>query len=161
MSYIEQDRDGEFFNPASQTVQVNPNYKLAPNDDRSINDARWDWLVNGWSRMSFKERMELFTPYIKLVRLFSQKSSEFEETINNDIIETQFTMCRKFNHLKYDEDHHGTPCFVLVFDPIDLDFIPNMDTRSAVKMWGSTYGFYKDTSKTSNNATVTCPVCNR
>ena len=156
--YIEQERGGEFFCPASQTVQVNPECPCIPQDDRSINEARWQWLVDGWNKMSFKEKMELFTPYIKVVRLFSQKSNEFDEAINKCIIETQFILCRKFNYLKYDEDHHGTPCFVLVFDPIDLDSVPDTATRGAMKMWGSTYGFYKNDS---GSATVTCPVCNR
>ena len=146
--YIEQERGGEFFCPASQTVQVNPDM------------SRWKWLIDGWDKMNFKDRMALFTTYVKVVRLFSQKSNEFEDFINNEIVNFQFTSCRKFSHLKYDEDHHGTPCFILVFDPIDLNAIPDAATRSAMKMWDTTYGFYKDTAG-SSTITNTCPVCNR
>ena len=158
--YIEQERGGEFFCPASQTNQVNPDCPCIPQDDSSVNLSRWKWLIDGWDKMNFKERMALFTPYVKVVRLFSQKSNEFDDFINNDIVNFQFTTCRKFSHLKYDEDHHGTPCFILVFDPIDLNAIPDAATRSSMKMWGNTYGFYKDTAG-SSTITNTCPVCNR
>ena len=155
--YIEQERGGEFFCTASQTVQVNPDCPCNPQDDSSVNMSRWKWLVDGWDKMSFKERMALFTPYVKVVRLFSQKSNEFDDFINNEIINFQFTSCRKFNHLKYDEDHHGTPCFILVFDPIDLDTIPIVATSISMKRWGRNYGFYNASKSTTN----TCPVCNR
>ena len=63
--YIEQERCGEFFCHASQTVQVNPDCPCNPQDDSSVNLSRWKWLIDGWDKMNFKERMALFTPYVK------------------------------------------------------------------------------------------------
>lgn len=160
MPYIERDRDGEFFCSVSQTVEVNPNDSISTNTDRDTNLSRWEWLIKDWDEMPFKERMALFTPYIRIIRLYNVTPDQFDDTINIIITDTQFDICRKFNSLKYDEDHHGSPCFTLIFDPIDPDDIPDQTTRSAVKMWGSEYGFYKYPSYTGTTTSSTCP-CNK
>lgn len=163
MPYIEKDREGEYFNPVSETTQINPGNNCPIGDDGStdydINRSRWGWLIYGWDKMDFKKRMALFTPYVRIVRLLYKTSVEFDQVINDMIIDTQFEKCRMFNHLEYDEDNHGTPCFALIFDPINVNSIPDADIRSAVKSWGSRYGFLD--SSDVDTITGTCPICSR
>lgn len=156
MSYIERDRDGEFFCSASQTVEVNPSDSTPVATNREENLERWKWLVDDWDNMTFKDRMALFAPYIKVFRMYNTTSAEFDAAINNRIIDSMYDTCRKFNSLKYDEDHHGSPCFVLIYDPIDPNDIPDVATRNAVKTWGSEFGFYNPTTNTSTSSTCPC-----
>ena len=82
MNYIESDREGEFFNPASETVQINPSESTSSDPvvkEYNENLSRWEWLIKGWPEMSFKERMALFTPYVRIVRLINQKVDDFDE----------------------------------------------------------------------------------
>lgn len=147
MNYIEANQEGEFFNPASGTVQINPP-EGEPSDpiveEYNENLMRWEWLIKGWPDMSFRDRMALFIPYVRIVRLINQKVDDFDEYINDEIIDTQYMECRTFSELKYDEDNHGSPCFTLIFDPINISAIPDFDTRRAVETWGSRFGFIKD-----------------
>lgn len=156
MPYIERDRDGEFFCSASQTVEINPSTGTPVVTNRDENLERWKWLINGWATMTFKERMSLFTPYVQILRLYNSTPVDFDDAINDHIIDTSYDTCRKFNSLKYDEDHHGSPCFTLIYDPIDPDCIPDAATRSAVKMWGSEFGFYKSNTNTATSSTCPC-----
>ena len=149
MPYIEKDREGEFFNPVSSTVQINPNCDCGCNDststtedsDDSINLNRWKWLIDGWDKMTFSEKIALFTPYVRAIRLYSYKYTDFDKAINDEIVNTVFEECRTFSTLKYDEDHHGSPCFALIFNPINVDVIPDADTRYKVRHFGEKYGF--------------------
>lgn len=157
MAYIEKDRDGEFWNPVSQTTPINPDCdcnrdsSTTTTSDHDTNLARWKWLIEGWDKMTFVEKAALFTPYVRVVRLYNTKSVDFDTDINKEIIDTVFTKCRAFKELKYDEDHHGSPCFTLIFSPIDVNSIPDTTTRLSVQQWGTTYGFLENTS-----STVTC-----
>lgn len=137
MQYIEKDTNGCFFDPTNC-----PCAPATPNTtDTETNNERWSWLINGWETMSFKDKLALFTPYVKVIRLYQTKVDDFDVEINNTIIETSFKLCRTLQYVKYDEDHHGSPCFALVFDPIDVNSIPNVTTRSSVRAWGVKYGF--------------------
>lgn len=157
MAYIEKDRDGEFWNPVSQTTPINPDCdcsgdsSTATTSDHDTNLARWKWLIEGWNKMTFAEKVALFTSYVRVVRLYNTKFHNFDTDINKEIIDTVFSKCRTFKELKYDEDHHGSPCFALIFNPIDVTSIPDTATRLSVQQWGMTYGFLESTS-----STVTC-----
>lgn len=157
MAYIEKDRDGEFWNPVSQTTQINPDCtcngdsSTTTTTDQETNLARWKWLINGWDKMTFNEKIALFTPYVRVVRLYDYKSEGFDKGINGQINATVFTECRTFKELKYDEDHHGSPCFALIFNPIDPNAIPDTATRVSVLNWGMTYGFLKNDNSTGSN----------
>lgn len=151
MNYIESDREGEFFNPASETVQINPSESTFSDPvvkEYNENLSRWEWLIKGWPEMSFKERMALFTPYVRIVRLINQKVDDFDEAINYEILDTQYIECRTFSELKYDEDNHGSPCFTLIFDPINANAIPDFDIRKEVEAWGAKFGFINSRNST-------------
>lgn len=154
MAYIEKDRDGEFWNSVSQTTPINPDCTCGGDtttSDQETNLNRWKWLIDGWSKMTFAEKVALFTPYVRVVRLYCIKPNYFDGYINNEIIDTVMTKCRTFKELKYDEDHHGSPCFTLIFNPIDVRSIPDAATRLSVQTWGSTYGFLENTNSTGSN----------
>lgn len=146
MSYIEKDRDGCFFNDVSCTTEVNPS--CCCNSDTSTdtatleyneNLARWYWLISGWSTMSFREKLALFTQYIHVFRMKGVDPSNFDEELNNTISDTVYCKCRDFLGLKYDEDHHGSPCYTLIFDAIDIDLIPDSNIKSEVSSWYNKY----------------------
>ena len=156
MAYIEKDRDGEFFCPASCTVEVNPDSNTGSNTSTSEYDenlARWKWLIDDWSDMSFKDKMTLFTKYIDVVRLTNATSGSFSTVLNTNINNVEYNCCRKFLELKYDEDHHGTPCFAMIYDAIDVDQIPDAGVRNEVRKFGETYGFIPKSSVPSTDCT--------
>lgn len=167
MPYIEKDREGEFFNPVSNTVQVNPrdcdcgcsgDGTTNPTTDNEFNLKRWSWLINEWDEMTFAERAALFTPYIRVIRLYNTSAADFDSKINEEISDTVINKCRTFSEIKYDEDHHGSPCFTIIFNPIDVDSIPNTTVRISVRIWGQTYGFLKSDASTTSTS---CSVCGR
>lgn len=146
-NYIEKDLKGEFFNPVSSTVKVNPNnYSCDCNENNSSNSndenyLRWKWLIDGWDKMDFKERMALFFPYLHYVNTRDNYKKEFDERFQSEMIETGYRLCRMFEKLKFDPDGQGIPNLIMIFGPINIEAIPDSTTRSKVAAWGNAMGF--------------------
>jgi hypothetical protein len=144
MAYIEKDKAGEYRNPASCTTIINPDsssssaYK-ATNE----NEERWAWLINGWDSMSFKERLGLFLPYLHYVNTRNVTKAEFDDTFQNEIIENSYKLCRMFKEFKFDPDGQGVPNLIMVFEPIDINAIPNGTIRNSIKSWAVKNRLYK------------------
>lgn len=142
--YIERSHEGEFFNPVSGTVPVNSDRssgsgQLTNNDE---NLGRWKWLIDKWDKMSFKERMALFMPYLHYVNPRDKFKKEFDENFQKEMVETSYKLCRNFLFFKFDPDGQGIPNLIMVFDAIDPRLIPDDEIRSAVIHWGMRYGFF-------------------
>lgn len=149
--YIEKPRKGEFFNPISSTTPIiNNNTDGSSNNSTPSNTDenydRWRWLIDGWEKMTFKERMALFMPYFHYVNPRDYYKREFDKTFQNEMIEVAYKLCRTFMQLKFDPDGQGIPNLIMIFNPIDPDMIPNLEVRTLIKSWGKKYGFYKDSS---------------
>lgn len=146
-NYIEKDLKGEFFNPVSSTVKVNPNNCSCDcngNNSSNSNDEnylRWKWLIDGWDKMSFKERMALFFPYLHYVNTRDNYKKEFDERFQSEMIETGYRLCRMFEKLKFDPDGQGIPNLIMIFGPINIEAIPDSATRSKIISWGNAMGF--------------------
>ena len=144
MSYIEKDKDGEFFNDVSCTCEINPTSSSSSSYTNSDeNKDRWYWLISGWNDMSFKERMALFFPYLHYVNVRNNIKAEFDDQFSTEMIETAYKTCRTFKELKFDPDGQGTPNLIMVYNPIDPKLIPDSTIKSKVIAWGAKYGFYE------------------
>lgn len=145
MAYIEKDKAGTYFNPVSNTTVINPDssssntYTLAVNE----NEERWSWLINGWANMTFKERLALFLPYLHYVNVRDFPKAEFDDAFQTEAVENAYKLCRMFKEFKFDPDGQGTPNLIMVFEPIDIDAIPNANIKSAVKCWATKIGLIK------------------
>ena len=110
VNYIEKPRNGEFFNPISSTTPVmNCNTDGSSGSGSSMtnsdeNYARWKWLIDGWDKMTFKERMALFMPYFHYVNSRDKYKKEFDIYFQEEMIETSYKTCRLFSLLKFDPD---------------------------------------------------------
>lgn len=162
-NYIEKPRNGEFFNPISSTTPImNCNTDGSSNSGSSMsnsdeNYARWKWLIDGWDKMTFKERMALFMPYFHYVNPRDKYKKEFDLHFQEEMIETSYKTCRLFSLLKFDPDGQGIPNLIMIFDAIDPNNIPDTTIRSAVKAWGEKYGFYNDPCPCVIEKTGECP----
>lgn len=143
--YIERENDREYFCPASGTIAINPDSStdtgVMTNNDENL--GRWDWLISKWSKMSFKERMALFMPYFHYVNPRNNFKFEFDVVFQQEMVETSYKLCRSFKDFKFDPDGRGVPNIIMVFNPIDVSAIPDMEIRSDVRAWGQKYGFLK------------------
>ena len=142
-NYIEKDVKGEFFNPVSSTIKVNPDSScncnnVSRNDE---NYLRWKWLIDGWDKMSFKERMALFFPYLHYVNTRDNYKKDFDEKFQFEMIETGYKLCRMFDKLKFDPDGQGIPNLIMIYKPISIDSIPDSETKAKVRAWGNAMGF--------------------
>lgn len=145
MPYIEKDKSGDYFNPASETVEINPKEKegtdLATQVDE--NAARWAWLVKGWSDMTFKEKMSIFMPYMHYVNLRDVKYGTYDEALQNEIIDNAYELCRLYTgKFKFDPDGQGQPNLIIEFAPINLDSIPDTAVKADIKSWGEAMGMF-------------------
>lgn len=148
MPYIEKDRPGEFFNPVSSTVAINPD-KVNSDDqatkpldpDSEENVQRWQWLISGWKDMSFKEKMALYKPYLHYINARNKFKPEFDEYINNEITEASYRLCRDFISFKFDPDGQGIPNIIVQFASIDPFQIPDSYVKAQVLSWGKKFGF--------------------
>lgn len=138
-NYIEKDTQGEFFNPISSTVKVNPdcNCNNKPSSSGDENYERWRWLIDNWDKMSFKERLALFYPYMHYVNTRDNYKKDFDERFQSEMIETGYKTCRMFDKLKFDPDGQGIPNMIMVFKPIIIEQIPDVETRNKVITWAN------------------------
>ena len=141
--YIEKDTQGEFFNPVSSTVKVNPdcncNNKPSPSS-KDENYERWRWLIDNWDKMSFKERLALFYPYMHYVNTRDNYKKEFDDRFQFELIEAGYKTCRMFDKLKFDPDGQGIPNMVMIFKPIIIEQIPDANIRNKVIAWANNIG---------------------
>lgn len=141
-NYIEKDVKGEFFNPVSNTVKVNPDCDCNCNGKGSSsitneNYERWRWLIDNWDKMSFKERLALFYPYMHYVNTRDNYKKEFDDRFQSEMIEVGYKTCRMFDKLKFDPDGQGIPNLIMVFGPIIIEQIPDYDTKAKVISWAN------------------------
>ena len=141
-NYIEKDVKGEFFNPVSNTVKVNPDCDCNCNGKGSSsitneNYERWRWLIDNWDKMSFKERLALFYPYMHYVNTRDNYKKEFDDRFQSEMIEVGYKTCRMFDYLKFDPDGQGIPNLIMVFGPIIIEQIPDYDTKAKVISWAN------------------------
>lgn len=151
MAYIEKDKAGDYFNPVSNTTIINPDSTDSSKNKTPENEnaERWAWLIDGWNFMTFKERLGLFLPYLHYVNTRNVTKAEFDDTFQEEVIENSYKLCRMFREFKFDPDAQGIPNLIMVFDPIDIDAIPNYTIRSAIQSWGLKVGII-------HNATHCC-----
>jgi hypothetical protein len=148
MSYIENDKPGEFFNDVSCTVPINPDNNCNCNnkDSNEIkeNIERWAWLTDKWDTMTFKEKMSLFLPAVHYINTRASYKSEFDKVISDEIVEAAYKYCRNVIELKFDPDGQGIPNLIVVLDAIDLSAIPNGTIATKIYNWGVKYGFIEN-----------------
>lgn len=141
--YIERETSGEYFNPVSGTVEINPDPPtyFVTNSDENL--MRWKWLTAKWNEMTFKERMAIFFPYVHHLNMRDITRPDFDEMLNAEIIDVAYKTCREFMQLQYDPDRQGIPNLMIIYKPINIDNIPNDDIKNRVQAWGRKYGFLK------------------
>ena len=154
-NYIEKDIPGEFFNPVSSTIKVNPDCNCDCNKSNDNiydeNYLRWKWLIDGWDKMGFKERMGLFFPYLHYVNVRNNYKKDFDDAFQYEMIETGYKLCRMFDKLKFDPDGQGIPNLIMIYKPIIIDSIPDAETQAKVRAWGNKMGFINCTCCPMNN----------
>lgn len=145
MSYIERDEQGEYFNTASSTIPINPdgcNCDCNNGDsDSDENMERWAWLIDDWSKFSFKDKMMLFQPYLHYINTRDSYKKDFDNAMYEDIADASYRLCRSVADIKFDPDGQGTPNLIIVFAPIDVETIPDATIRNSVINWGIKFGF--------------------
>jgi len=140
--YIEKDLDQEYFCTTSGTIPVNPDERVtAILQEQEENLERWKWLIEGWSSMSFKEKMAIFMPYLHYVNPRNNFKTEFDEVFGKEIVEYGYKLCRNFDYFHFDPDGQGIPNIVMVFKPINPNCIPDATVKASVIDWGVKYGF--------------------
>jgi hypothetical protein len=148
MSYIERDEQGEFFNPVSSTVPINPdgcNCDCNNGDsDSKENMERWAWLINDWSKFSFKDKMMLFQPYLHYINTRDSYKKDFDNAMYEDIADASYRLCRSVADIKFDPDGQGIPNILVVLDAIDLSAIPDSSIATSIYNWGVKYGFIEN-----------------
>lgn len=143
--YIEKDETGEYFNPISTTVAINPDDKehqcYDVMDDTDENLKRWNWLISGWSQMSFQERMSIFLPKTHYLNLGNFAKVEFDNKLNAEILEKSYEWCRNLLDIRFKIDRQGIPNILLIYKPININIIPNEDVKIDIISWGRRHGF--------------------
>ena len=148
--YIEDNLPGEFFNPVSDTVPINLNDNCSccccnqcdsciSCDDENI--KRWDWLISGWNKMDFKERMAIFFPKMHYINLRNSIAANFDDDLNNEIIDKGYEYCRNFAAIQFDPDRKGIPNLLVIYKPVNIKAIPSEKLRAQIIDWGKSFGF--------------------
>ena len=109
--YIEQETTGEYFNPTSNTVEINPDIHpviLTNSDENIIRDS---------------------------------KRIDFDESLNQEITEMSYKLCRDFSTVQFDPDRQGIPNILVIYKAINLDAIPDSKIRGQIIAWGKRYNF--------------------
>lgn len=148
--YIENNLPGEFFNPVSNTVPINIDNNCSCCCHQCNNGCisyssenldRWKWLISGWDKMDFKERMTLFFPKMHYINLRNSISANFDMDLNNEIIDKGYEYCRDFYAIQFDPDRKGIPNLLIVYKPIKIKAIPSEELQSKIIDWGKSFGF--------------------
>lgn len=147
MSYIENDRPGEFREDVSCTTPINPGCGCGCNKDAAEskeNRDRWAWLIDKWDTMTFKEKMGLFLPAVHYINTRASYKPDFDKVITDEIIEASYKYCRNVIEIKFDPDGQGIPNLIVVLDAIDLSAIPDSTVATSIYNWGIRYGFIEN-----------------
>lgn len=146
MDYIETNDNGEFFNPISNTIEVNPsddcNNDPMGDPDYLMNLSRWYW-VKKWNEKNFLEKMETFVDTIAYVNLKDVFSSDFEKTMSKYNVKYTFELCRKFIDFKIESSMQDIPILFMRYGPVDFSSAPAEYAKyiADIKSWGQKYGF--------------------
>lgn len=140
VDYIEREEDGEYFESASDTREINQNNCTCCENNNLTNSEenlkRWSWLIDGWSNMSFKDRLSLFLPYIHYINLKDIHPVDFDDTLNDEITDRAYELCRNVQSIQFDPDRSGYPNMIIIFAPIDIEHsMPKCETRSEIFDW--------------------------
>ena len=146
MNYIETNDNGEFFNPISSTIEVNPsddcNNDPMGDPDYRMNLDRWAW-VKKWGEQNYIEKMRTFADTIVYVNLKDVFKSDFEKTMNLYIVKYTFEMCRNFIDFKIESTMQDIPILFMRYGPVDFNGAPTEYAKyiADIKSWGQKYGF--------------------
>lgn len=145
MNYIETNENGEFFNPISSTIEVNPSdndYSNNMDYDYCMSLDRWAW-VKKWDEYSFVEKMESFVDTIVYVNLKDVFKEDFEKTMNKYIVKYTFELCRKFVSFTIESTSQDIPIIFMRFSPVCFEGVPTEYAKyiADIKSWGQKYGF--------------------
>ena len=162
MNYIERQRRGEFFNPVSGTVEINPDSdgsgnKTPAENEQDQNLARWKWLIDGWASMTFLEKIALLSEYYHYINLRNVKKEDFDDALNGEIARLQFEYCRTLKGIKFDPDGQGIPNIIVVFNPVDPFSIPDAALGIEIFEWGVNHGFIKNPNTPPAPPPCPCP----
>ena len=114
---------------------VNPD-DPTPSTDENL--ERWRMLLKDWDSMSFKERLKFFVPIVHIILIPDTYPSDFDEEINNQIVEYAYKWCRSVRSIKPNIDDHRVPFFTVVYNPINVNAIPDSTLKAKVLSWVNT-----------------------
>ena len=137
VEYIERERCGDYLDPISQTDCIN-NAKCCCgcSIDNSTDYARWNWLIKKWDSMTFKERLSIFFPKVHYIDLRNSLKVDFDNDVNMDIADKGYEWCREISRIHFDPDRQGIPTLLIEYDPVNIQLIPDPDTKNKVQIWG-------------------------
>ena len=136
--YIERERCGEYLNPTSSTTCINGTDCCCGCNNPSQSDdyGRWNWLIKNWDKMTFKERLSIFFPKIHYIDLRNSFKVDFDNDVNVDIVDKGYEWCRNVSLIHFDPDRQGIPNLLIEYDPVNVQLIPDYDTKEKVLLWG-------------------------
>lgn len=137
--YIEKDVEGDYFNPTSNTVKIDSQCCPPILTNSGENILRWSWLIDKWEEMTFRERMSIFLPKTHYVTLKDCHHPDFDDKLNEEIVNNAYLFCRDFWMLQFDPDRQGSPNILIIYKPIDVYSIPNDDIKAKVISWGTRF----------------------
>ena len=124
----------------SMTTSIN---SAGSDKESAENFARWAWLIDNWSKMTFKEKIALFNPKLHYIDIRNKFKPEFDDKYEEEIAKFVYESCRTIADIKYEQDGRGVPAIILVGNPIDINSIPDTKIRAEVNQWGRKFGLVK------------------
>ena len=86
--------------------------------------------------MTFKERLSIFFPKIHYIDLRNSFKVDFDNDVNVDIVDKGYEWCRNVSLIHFDPDRQGIPNLLIEYDPVNVQLIPDYDTKEKVLLWG-------------------------
>ena len=124
--------DTEDGNYTNGSCSINP-----PSTDTS---DRWVWLIDKWRCMNGYEKTKLFMPIIHIIRLDNISRENEDEYVADQIAEFAYNNCRLVNKILYQLNRNDIPVYTVIFDPIDIEMVPDEAIKAEIKSFGLRLG---------------------
>lgn len=104
------------------------------------NSSRWAWLLDKWKCMSDTEKIKLFMPIVHIIRLDNIERENEDEYVADEIAKFTEKSCRLVNKIKYQLNRNDIPIYTVIYDPINIDIIPDDIIKSELRSFGLRFG---------------------
>lgn len=106
--------------------------------------SRWKWLTDGWKYMSYEQKCELFFPIVHHINVKDVLPEEFDDYIAKEITEFALKKCRMVRSIQYDYSRDGIPTYSVIYEPININSVPDGYIRASMSAFEKMNGFIKD-----------------